>query len=510
MQRSNLIPLLGLLLILLALAGLFLLLSPLSLPAQAAPAAPQALPPQAYAWHTFLGSDSEDDGNGIAVDALGNIYLVGQDYRTWNGPGNTPPLHPFTGVNGEIVVVKLDANGNYLWHTFYGGSGLEEGTAIALDADGDIFVCAVSEANWLGDGGAAPLHAYTGGKDIAVLKLTSAGQYLWHTFYGSGVRDGAIDIALDSQGNAAIAGSSNATWLGDASAAPVHAHSGANDIALLKLSGDGAYLWHTFYGALEASPSLWNGDSARSLAIDNQDNLFVTGYSEGSWLGDGGAAPLHTYNDERDFIVMKLSSSGAYRWHTFYGSGLSDYGQDIVLDQQGNPIVSGDSSAAWNGDGGAPPLHTQTFNYAFTALKLSTDGAYQWHTFYGSLLDVYNYALAATSKGEILLAGESYSSWLGADNAAPRHPYSGDADITLLQLHADGSYAWHSFYGSNSYDAAYDVAADGVGNLLVAGASDLSWLGDGAAAPLHPHSGEEDILLLKFAGGEYYLPLLQR
>ena len=382
MHHSNPIPRIRSISILLALTGLFLLLSQFSPSAHAAPSAPQALPPAAYAWHTFLGSDSEDEGFGIAVDDQGNIYLVGQDYASWNGPGNAPPVHPFTGGYGDIVVIKLDPNGNYLWHTFYGSNGIVEGTSIALDADGNIFVCAVSEASWLGDSDVDPLHAYSGGKDIAVLKLTGAGQYLWHTFYGSGGRDAALDIDVDSQGNAFVAGNSDSPWDGDA--APLHQHSGANDIALLKLSADGDYLWHTFYGSLQVNPSFYNGDNARALAVDDQDNLFVTGWSQGSWLGDEDTEALHAYNDERDFFVLKLSSSGAYRWHTFYGSGLSDDGDGIVLDQQGNPIVSGDSFAAWNGDGGALPLHTQAFDFAFTALKLSTDGAYLWHTFYGT------------------------------------------------------------------------------------------------------------------------------
>jgi hypothetical protein len=498
----------------LALLAVFLLVigfvSPTSSiqPSNAAPESPQAALAPDYAWHTFLGSDSDDEGFGIAVDDQGNIYLVSQDFASWNGPGNTPPVHPFTGGYGDIVVIKLDPNGNYLWHTFYGSNGLDEGTSIALDVDGNIFVCAVSEASWLGDSYADPLHAFSGGKDIAVLKLTGAGQYQWHTFYGSDGSDAALDIDVDSQGNAFVAGNSDSPWDGDA--APLHRHSGANDIAVIKLSADGAYLWHTFYGSLQVNPSYFNGDNARALAVDDQDNLFVTGWSPESWLGDEDTAALHAYNDGRDFFVLKLSSSGAYRWHTFYGSGLSDDGDGIVLDQQGNPIVSGDSSAAWNGDGGAPPLHAQPFDFAFTVLKLSTDGAYQWHTFYGSTIDLYNFGVAVTPEGEILLGGEGYSSWLGAGNAAPLHAYSGDADITLLQLNADGSYAWHSFYGSDSYDAAYDVVADGMGNLLVVGSSDISWLGDGDVAPLSPHSDDFDITLLKFAGGQYYLPLLQR
>jgi len=216
--------------------------------------------------------------------------------------------------------------------------------------------------------------------------------------------------------------------------------------------------------------------------------------------------------------VLKLNPSGAYQWHTFYGSDLMEYGQAIIFDRQNSLIVAGDSFASWNGDGGVAPLHAHSIDYDFTVLKLSTDGAYQWHTFYGSTVDEYVYGVAVTGKGNIFVAGESYRAWLGDEDADPLHPYAGVNDITLLQVGADGSYAWHTFYGSEGDDMgiggddyACDIAVDGMGNLILTGASESSWLGDGGAAPLHPHDEEgDDFTVLKFAGGEYYLPLLQR
>ena len=69
--------------------------------------------------------------------------------------------------------------------------------------------------------------------------------YQWHTFYGSGTDDFGRAIALDGTGNVYVAGTSNASWLGDGNTAPKHAHSGGKDLVVLKLNGRGlsmAYL----------------------------------------------------------------------------------------------------------------------------------------------------------------------------------------------------------------------------------------------------------------------------
>ena len=69
-----------------------------------------------------------------------------------------------------------------------------------------------------------------------MVKLTSAGAYQWHTFYGSGNFDYGYGIAVDGSGDVNVAGFSDVTWQGDGSANPRHAHSLSNDIAVLKLS----------------------------------------------------------------------------------------------------------------------------------------------------------------------------------------------------------------------------------------------------------------------------------
>ena len=108
----------------------------------------------------------------------------------------------------------------------------------------------VSYSSWQGPGSTAPLHAYSGENDVTLLKLTSSGQYLWHTFYGSPDEDDGSNFGIDTQGDLFIAFYSTATWNGDLSVPPIHSHTGMMDLAILKLTGDGDYGWHTFYGSI--------------------------------------------------------------------------------------------------------------------------------------------------------------------------------------------------------------------------------------------------------------------
>ena len=208
--------------------------------------------------------------------------------------------------------------------------------------------------------GDLPLHAHSGGTDIFVLKLdTFTGAYKWHTFYGSSNTDEGYGIAIDGSGNVYVTGHSLATW-----GSPLHAHSGGDDIFVLKLDSSGAYQWHTFYGSSVI-------DFGDGIAVDGSGNVYVTGYSNATWSGPSGQNPLHAYSGNYDIFMLKLNSSGAYQWHTFYGSSGVDEGYGIAVDGSGNVYVTGYSYGTWNGPAGEIPLHAYSGYYDIFVLKIS-------------------------------------------------------------------------------------------------------------------------------------------
>jgi hypothetical protein len=445
----------------------------------------------AYQWHTFYGSTSNDQGNGIAVDNNGGVYITG-----------------IYGEYGRIAVFKFDTAGAYQWDDIIWSVGFAEGYGIAVDNSGGVYSTGYSQASWDGPASQAPLNAFSGSTDIFALKLGVTDDYQWHTFYGS--YDDGLGIAVDNSGGVYITGVSWGSWVGPADQAPLHAYSGNEngDIFVLKLDAAGTYQWHTFYGSTSR-------DEGRGIAVVGSDGVYITGQSVGSWDGPAGQAPLHAYSGNNDIVVLKLDAAGAYQWHTFYGSTSADYGAGIAVDGSGGVCITGYISGSWVGPTGQAPLHAYRGNNDIVVLKLDAAGAYQWHTFYGSPSDDYGVGIAVDGGGGVCITGTSNASWDGSEGQDPLHAYGGYYDITVLKLNVAGAYHWHTFYGSTSDDYSFGIAVDGSGGMYITGYSLLSWDGPAGQAPQHAHSGMADIVVLKLQNEttllrKVYLPLLTK
>jgi hypothetical protein len=387
----------------------------------------------AYQWHTFYGSGMEEEGNAITTDGNGNVYVAGTSGATWNGPTGQSPLHAYGG-NADIFVLKLDGSGAYQWHTFYGaGSNRNDYSyAIATDGSGNFYVTGWSDATWNGPAGQSPLHAFSWGSNIFVLKLDGSGAYQWHTFYGAGGEWG-YDIATDGSGNVYVTGSTMGYWTGPAGQTPLHGDCVVDDIFVLKLDSSGTYQWHTFYGS-GSCDGYGSYDYGYNITIDGGGNVYITGESEASWNGPTGQSPLHAYSGNQDIFVLKLNSSGAYQWHTFYGSSGADYGHGIRADAGGNVYITGESNATWSGQAGQNPLHAHNGNFDIFVLKLNSSGAYQWHTFFGSSSNDYGYAMGRDGSGNFYVTGMSGATWNGPSGQSPLHAHSGNGHYDLFVL----------------------------------------------------------------------------
>ncbi|HHD64114.1 MAG TPA: hypothetical protein ENK96_07115 [Desulfobulbaceae bacterium] len=447
-----------------------------------------------YKWHTFYGANGSDSGHAIAIDSKGNVYVVGTSNESWLGENNTSPIHAHSGRD-DITIVKLNPDGVYQWHTFYGSSESDHGISISIDTNDNIYVVGYSDFNWLGDGNINPIHplgeAGMDVPDITVLKLDKNGIYQWHTFYGS---DEAIDygrgISVDTDGSVYVTGSSLRTWQGDGNIDPIHNTITSGGIAIFKLDKNGTYQWHTFYG--------W-GCEGFGITVGADSNVYIVGSSWITWKGDNNTPPLHTHGLSSDITVIKLNTDGDYQWHTFYGG---DCGYDIALDKNGNLYVAGSSVATWQGDGDISPLNAYTGNNDITILKLTTSGTYLWHTFYGTEHYDVGYAIAIDKNNEIYVAGRSNETWKGDGDTEPFHQGSTlGNNSTILKLTTNGIYQWHTFYGPNRPSNSTDIAIDENDNVYSVDSTSYSpWEADGNTTPIHIGSGSYDISILKLHG----------
>jgi hypothetical protein len=384
----------------------------------------------AYQWHTFYGGASNDYGNGIAVDGNGYVYVTGYSGAGWFGPNNEVPLNLYDSGT-EIFVLKLDTDGTYQWHTFYGSGSYAY--AVALDNHSNVYVGGVG-GGWKGPSNENPITDAGGHVPIFVLKLDKDGGYLWHTFYGydynevNGIAvDGCGNVFVTGGSDGPWDGPGPSAplnpWKGDCCWGPWR------NIFVLKLNTEGIYRWHTFYATANKN-NAGRGigvDGSGNVYVAGQSWVPWTGPA-----GEGALNPFSgTPGDGYRIFALKLDTDGAYRWHTFYGTNGE---AAAVTVRGGNLYITGHSAsfAQWYGPSGQHPLYTYTGG--IFVLKLDTSGSYGWHTFFGQNGDDSAGGIAADDRGGVYLTGSSFGSWNGPSGQTPLHAYTGSWDIFVLKL----------------------------------------------------------------------------
>ncbi len=395
-----------------------------------------------FGWYTFLGGSGTDYGQAIALDSSGNIYVAGYSSAAWT----ETPVRAYYGSGTDAFVAKLNPDGSLAWYTFLGGSGTDNGYAIALDSNANIYVTGQSNATW-----GSPLQAYTSGYDAFVAKLNASGSLVWHSFLGGSGSDCGQAIALDSNANIYVTGQSNATWR-----SPLRAYTSGYDAFVAKLTTDGSLVWHSFLGGSGT-------DNGYAIALDSNANIYVTGRSSATW-----ESPVRAYTSGYDAFVAKLTTDGSFLWNTFLGGSSTDYGQAIALDSGGNIYVAGYGSAAWT----ETPVRAYdgSGTDAFVA-RLNPDGSLVWHTFLGGSGTDYGQAITLDSGGNIYVTGRSNAAW----TETPERAYTSGYDAFVARLTTDGNLTGHTFLGGSGTDYGYGVALDSSDNIYVTGCSSTAW-----------------------------------
>jgi len=387
---------------------------------------------------------------GTGNDA-GNAIAVDADGNMYiTGVSNAAWGAPIQAHNGGVdaFVARLDSNGNLVWNTFLGGAGDDWGSSIAIDASGNVYLAGGSDTTW-----GSPLRAHAGDSDAFVAKLDSSGHLVWNTFLGgSGYDEGFL--TLDNNGDILVAGGSSSTW-----GAPLHAYNGYGDAFAARLNSSGGLVWNTFLGGA-------GGDEAWNLTTDGS-NLYLTGYSDQTW-----GTPVRAYSGGfSDAFAAKLDASGAVLWNTFLGGAEHDEADGIAVAPNGNVYVSGfsDEGAGGMATWGDPVRPFSGSRDAFAA-GLDPSGVLLWNTFLGGAGGDGSNNIAMGKDGSILVVGGASSSW-----GNPMSGFAGTYDGFIARLSPTGILTGNTFLGGSNLDTANDIALDANGRAFIAGYSASEW-----------------------------------
>ena len=269
----------------------------------------------------FGGSDSDSArAKDIAADSSGTYLtgtfsdevIFGNETLTGGGDGSE-----------EVYVAKLDTNGKTVWAKSFGSDfNNEYASGIEVDKEGNTYFTGEFQGqlqlgNTTLDGGESG--------DVFVAKLDTNGNVLWAKEYGDANQgDEAEDVVVDKEGNAYLF-------------MTTEIDSGDDNITLAKLNkANGNEVWKKTFG---------NGNNyveAKDIAIDNQDNIYITGKFDetlafGSTNLEGGEAGYDAY-------IAKLNSDGDVIWAKDFNTENNDDDvkvEGIAVDDLGNTYVSG-------------------------------------------------------------------------------------------------------------------------------------------------------------------------
>jgi hypothetical protein len=169
-------------------------------------------------------------------------------------------------------------------------------------------------------------HTPTGKNDIYLIKLSSAGGYVWSSTIGGAGTDSGHRIGVDGSSVYVTGYFSDTVDFDPTASTDFKSSAGDVDVFLSKYSTTGSYIWTEKWGSTAE-------DIGYGLTIDGDGDLYVVGAFRGTVDFDpGGASDYETSNGLNDVFLNKLDSTGTQQWVRAWGSSLSDYGYDIAVD----------------------------------------------------------------------------------------------------------------------------------------------------------------------------------
>jgi Beta-propeller repeat len=210
-------------------------------------------------------------------------------------------------------------------------------------------------------------------------------------------------VAVDSQGAVYITGTMHSANLATTQGAAQATVADSFNAFVASYTADGTIRWLTYLGGS-------GNDAATGIAVDGQNNVYVTGYTESSdFPVTPGAFQQHDTNSKSDAFLVSYDTNGKSRWATYLGGEGADVANAVAADGQGNVYVTGKT------DSRNFPVTTGALQPRFGDPKTAADNAFvarfdmkgdlDWATYLGGPDNSEGDGIAVGQPGDIYLVG---------------------------------------------------------------------------------------------------------
>jgi photosystem II stability/assembly factor-like uncharacterized protein len=475
-------------------------------------------------YSTFLGGNGNDSGNGITLDASGNVYVVGTTAAT-DFPMQNALYGSYLGGTSDAFLSKLNPTGTtLLYSTYLGGISRDTGKAIDIDAAENVYLC--------GDTNSTNLPVTAGAfqskpGNAHFYKSTNSGATWKPLLNGFDGDRGEIAIDPDNSANlfaGTSSGISQSTDGGESWQAPSNRQ--VNPFSYVTFAPQNpavafamAYQANRGYILLRTTDkgSTWNeiayptpeGTSSRNFDLQVDPTNLSTLYLSYTFYSLTGTYHSRILKTTDTGVTWKYINEGFPSQTDPYLSGINPQNPALLFAKADGLYRSKDGGNKWKPtdlvDGGISHISFNPANpsivYA-TGDKLygSTDSGMTWKQIENNLTDRfpnYNKLLVTTDNLYTLFTGQAFKSmdggrvWanisptsgltnirtLAVDPKNPATLYAGtqrfDEDGFVMKINVQASALTYCTYLSGeSYEITSNIAVDDFGNAIVIGSTD--------------------------------------
>lgn len=277
-----------------------------------------------FIWAKKAGSQLEDQGSNLAIDAQNNIFITGFfSDRCYFGSKTA-----ISRGNNDVFIARYDTAGNCIWVQTLGGSGLDKSLGIAVDSSGSSYITGFFYYSASLSNSSAMLQGDGLSSDIYVAKYDLAGNSEWAMRIGGPYNDAGFGIAVDKEESFYLTGYFLETAdFGDFTLDAL----GYNDVFVAKYDSLRECRWAINDGGVHL-------DIGTDIGIDGAGNVYVAGTFDS--IGFFGNETLYAVN-YYDLFVAKYNDKGILQWVRQAGGDFGDFALSLCVQQFDEVYVTG-------------------------------------------------------------------------------------------------------------------------------------------------------------------------
>ncbi|MCF6349794.1 MAG: hypothetical protein L3J23_02025 [Flavobacteriaceae bacterium] len=270
-------------------------------------------------WKKTFGFSGQDESFSIIQTQDGGFFTCGYlDVTASGGAGNDDGTRNLNHGIGDYWGVKLDANGDFEWRRYFGGSKNDRATSALETSNGDFILTGSADSDDF------DITNSKGSDDIWVIRISSEGTLIWNTSFGGNQIEDSFKVIETNDGNYFVLGTTIS------SDQDVSNNLGLKDIWLLKITPLGDLIWEKTYGGNQF-------DNATSIIALQDGNYMISGHTRSD--------DVFEIKGQNDILLIKIDGSGSIIWSDTFGGSNVDIANDIIETNHNTIVVVGQTES---------------------------------------------------------------------------------------------------------------------------------------------------------------------